>query len=186
VLEESLIIREIQKRNSQVYETLFHTHYNELVKFAEGIIFDPQLAEDVVQNLFIHLWENANNIQIKSSLRAYLFRAVKNRCLNRLKELQIRDKNGLLYFEGMMNSGDINMEEDEEAALTLRLNSAINKLPDKMAQIFKLKYLESKKQKEIAASLHISENTVKTQLSRAKEKLRKLLTVLMIAFALLG
>lgn len=185
MLEESLIIREIQKRNNQVYETLFHNHYNELVRFAEGIIFDPQLAEDVVQNLFIHLWENANNIQIKSSLRAYLFRAVKNRCLNRLKELQIRDKNGLLYFEGMLNSGDINIEE-EEAALTLRLNSAINKLPDKMAQIFKLKYLESKKQKEIAASLHISENTVKTQLSRAKEKLRKLLTVLMIAFTLLG
>jgi RNA polymerase sigma-70 factor (ECF subfamily) len=184
-LEESLIIREIQNRNSQVYETLFHTHYNDLVRFAEGIIFDPQLAEDVVQNLFIHFWENANNIQIKSSLRAYLFRAVKNRCLNRLKELQIRDKNGLLYFEGMMNSGNINIEE-EEADLILRLNSAINKLPDKMAQIFKLKYLESKKQKEISASLHISENTVKTQLSRAREKLRKLLTVLMISFALLG
>jgi RNA polymerase sigma-70 factor (family 1) len=183
-LEESLIIREIQKRNSQVYETLFHNHYNELVRFAEGIIFDPQLAEDVVQNLFIHLWENANNIQIKSSLRAYLFRAVKNRCLNRLKELQIRDKNGLLYFEGMLNSGDINIEE--ESALTLRLNSAINKLPDKMAQIFKLKYLESKKQKEIAASLHISENTVKTQLSRAKEKLRKLLYMLLIVFVYLA
>jgi RNA polymerase sigma-70 factor (family 1) len=186
VLEESLIIREIQNRNSQVYETLFHAHYNELVRIAEGIIFDPQLSEDIVQNLFIHLWENSNNIKIRSSLRAYLFTAVKNRCLNRLKELQIRDKNGLLYFEGMMNSGDINIEEEEEAALTLRLNSAINKLPDKMAEIVKLKYLESKKQKEIAASLHISENTVKTQLSRAKEKLRKLLYMLLIVFVYLA
>lgn len=179
-MEESLIIREIQNRNSQVYETLFHNHYDELTRFAEGIIFDPQLSEDIVQNLFIHLWENSNNIKIRSSLRAYLFTAVKNRCLNRLKELQIRDKNQLLYFEGMLNVGDSNIEEETD--LTLKLNSAINQLPDKMAEIVKLKYLESKKQKEIAASLHISENTVKTQLSRAKEKLRKLVYILLIVF----
>ncbi|MDP4678939.1 MAG: RNA polymerase sigma-70 factor [Cyclobacteriaceae bacterium] len=182
--DECLIITEIQNRNVQVFESLFHDFYQPLVRFAEGIVFDPQLAEDIVQNLFIHLWENCHNIEIKSSLKAYLFMSVKNRCLNRLKELQIRDKNKLLYLEAMLNSGQ--MYEDFDPLLLDKLNSGLDQLPEKMAEIVKLKYLEGNKLKEIATQLNISENTVKKQLLRAKDKLRKLLYSLVMLITVFG
>ena len=167
-------IQEIQNRNYRVFEGLFNAHYPQLVRFAEGMVFDPQLAEDLVQNLFIHLWENSDKIKVKSSLKAYLFTAAKNRCLNSLRELQIRDKNELLYLEGMLNSES---HEDVDPQLLDKLKYSLTKLPDKMVEIVKLKYLENRKLKDIAAQLNISENTVKTQLLRSKRKLRKLLQV---------
>ncbi|MEQ6121256.1 sigma-70 family RNA polymerase sigma factor [Reichenbachiella sp. MALMAid0571] len=173
-MDDFLTIQSIQNRDRQVYEALFHNHYHQLVRFAEGMIFDPDLAQDLVQSLFIHLWENAANINIKSSLKAYLFMAVKNRCLNCLKELQIRDKNELLYLEGMLNSDS---SEDIDPQLLDRLNFSLAQLPDKMVEIVKLKYLENRKLRDIAVQLNISENTVKTQLLRSKRKLRKLLQV---------
>lgn len=175
-------IQEIRNRNSQVYETLFHEHYHPLVRFAEGMIFDPQLAEDLVQSLFIHLWENAANINIKSSLKAYLFMAVRNRCLNSLKEVKIRDRNELLYLEGLLNS-DSNEELDPK--MLDKLNSSLTKLPEKMVEIVKLKHLENRKLRDIALQLNISENTVKTQLLRSKHKLRKLLQVAPILMVLI-
>ena len=173
-MDDFSTIQEIRNRNSEVYETLFYDHYPKLVRFAEGMIFDPQLAEDLVQGLFIHLWENAAQINIKSSLKAYLFMAVKNRCLNSLKELQIRDKNELLYLEGMLNSDS---GDDIDSQLLDKLNFSLTQLPEKMAEIVKLKYLENRKLRDIAVQLNISENTVKTQLLRSKHKLRKLLQV---------
>jgi len=173
-LNDLSAIEEIRNRNSQVYETLFHDHYHPLVRFAEGMIFDPQLAEDLVQGLFIHLWENAGKINIKSSLKAYLFMAVRNRCLNSLKEVKIRDKNELLYLEGMLNSDS---DEEIDPVLLDKLNSSLTKLPEKMVEIVKLKYLENRKLRDIALQLNISENTVKTQLLRSKHKLRKLLQI---------
>ena len=152
---------------------LFNESYTPLVRFAEGILFDAQLSQDIVQDLFIHIWENAESIEITSSIKGYLFQSVRNRCLNKIKSLHIHDKNNLLYLEGILNSEDVNLiiESDESE----KIQKTLTFLPDQMRKIFKMKYLENKKQKEIAKSLSISENTVKTHLTRAKAKLRSIL-----------
>ena len=172
-IEDKILFNEIKNRNLKVYEALFSNYYPQLVRFAEGYLFDKQECEDIVQNLFIYFWENAEKIDLDLSVKAYLFQSVKNRCLNYLRDLHIRDRHNLLYLEGLLNLEDYSELQDPE--IIIQINAAIAQLPAQMARIVKLKYLDGKKLIEIAQINQISENTVKTQLMRAKGKLRKLL-----------
>ncbi len=171
-IEDKLLIKEIQKHNKEVFEALFHDYYPLLTRFAEGYVFDRKVSEDIVQNLFIYIWEHAENVNITSSIKAYLYFSVKNRCLNYLKGLKIQDQHHFLYVEATLNETHFDWTDTD---LSKQIEAALAKLPPKMAEIFKLKYLEEQTVKEIAAQLEVSENTVKTQLLRAKEKLRALL-----------
>ena len=173
LVEDKILFNEIKNRNLKVYEALFSNYYPQLVRFAEGYIFDKQECEDIVQNLFIYFWENALKLNLEVSIKSYFYQSVKNRCLNHLRDLQIHDRHNLLYIEALMNQE--NYEEIQDPEITLKINGAIAQLPDHMAEIIRLKYLEGKKLSEIAQINQISENTVKTQLQRAKEKLRKIL-----------
>ena len=172
-IDDKILFNEIKQRNRNVFERLFYEYYSCLVKYAEGFVFDKQVCEDIVQNLFIHFWEQANWITIERSVKAYFYQSVKNRCLNHLRDIRIQDKHKLLYLEGLLNSDDADSWIDSE--LVGRIEKAIEKLPPRMASLFRLKYLEGKKYREIAAEVNVSENTVKTQVQRAKTKLRKLL-----------
>ncbi|MEI6566339.1 MAG: RNA polymerase sigma-70 factor [Verrucomicrobiota bacterium] len=172
-IEDKILFNEIRNRNLKVFEALFGNYYPQLVKFAEGYLFDNKECEDIVQNIFIHFWENSSQIHIEQSVKSYLFQSVRNRCLNSLRDLKIHDKLNILYLEALMNIE--NAEEIPDPEIILQINQAIELLPVQMGAIFKLKYLEGKKLSEIATINQISENTVKTQLLRAKEKLRKIL-----------
>lgn len=171
-IEDKLLIREIQKRNKEVFEALFHDYYPELIKFAEGFVFDSEICEDIVQNIFIYIWEQAEYLNITTSFKSYLYKAVRNRCLNHLRNLKIMDKHHLLYIEASLNDSKVDLEDVE---LIHKIESAIEALPPKMGEIFRLKYLEEKTVREISSQLEISENTIKTQLLRAKGKLREAL-----------
>ncbi len=172
-VEDKIIFNEIKNRNLKVYEALFKDYYPQLVRFAEGYIFDKQVCEDVVQTLFIYFWENAETIELDISVKTYFFQSVKNRCLNHLRDLHIHDRHNLLYMGALLNQKEVDDLEDPE--IIAEIGKAISKLPKEMAEVFKLKYLEGKKLSEIAQMKQISENTVKTQLQRAKDKLRKIL-----------
>lgn len=172
-VEDKILLNEIKKRNLKVYESLFCSYYPHLVRFAEGYIFDKQASEDIVQNLFIFFWENTEKINLDLSVKSYFFQSIKNRCINHLRDLQIRDSHNLLYFEALLNQE--NYEELQDPEILNQINVAIAQLPEHMAEIVKLKYLEGKKLREIAQINQITENTVKTQLQRAKDRLRKIL-----------
>jgi RNA polymerase sigma factor (sigma-70 family) len=91
-----------------------------------------------------------------------------------LRDLHIRDRHNLLYLEGLSNLEDYSELQDPQ--IIVQINAAIAQLPAQMAGIVKLKYLDGKKLIEIARINQITENTVKTQLLRAKGKLRKILS----------
>lgn len=172
-VEDKILYNEIKNRNIQVYEALFTNYYPPLVRFAEGFIFDKSECEDIVQNLFLHFWENSEKITLESSIKSYFYQSVKNRCLNHLRNLHIHDKHNLLYLEAILNQNST--EELQDPDLIIQINAALSKLPKKMAEIIKLRFQEGKKIAEIAQMKQVSENTVKTQLQRAKDKLRKIL-----------
>ena len=86
-----------------------------------------------------------------------------------MRELQIKDKHRILYLEARLNDDDPEWIDVKSIQL---IKESIDNLPPQMAEVFKLKYLHGKKYKEIAELNNISENTVKTQLKRAKRKLR--------------
>ncbi|GGZ37551.1 DNA-directed RNA polymerase sigma-70 factor [Echinicola pacifica] len=168
-IEDKILLREIQNRNKAVFEAVFHDYYSGLIRFAEGIVFDEKVCEDIVQNIFLHVWEKAEFLTIDSSLKSYLYKAVKNRCLNYIRNLKIRDKHNLLYLEACLNDSNVDFGDSE---ILSQIEATIQALPPKMAEIFRLKYLSEKSIRDIAQELEVSENTVKTQLLRAKGKLR--------------
>lgn len=173
-IEDKILFNEIKKGNKEVYEFLFSDYYESLVRYAEKYIFDQHASEDLVQEFFIFVWENASRIEIRTSLKSYFYRAIRNRSLNYLKSLQVKDKHNLLYIDAILQADE---EEDEllESEIILKILDAIDELPPQMSQIFKLKILDGLKREEIAAELDISVNTVKTHLNRARIKLRETL-----------
>lgn len=172
-IEDKLLFNEIRNRNLKVYESVFCAYYPQLIRFAHRYILDFQECEDIVQNLFIYFWENTGNIDLKISLKNYFFQSVKNRCLNHLRDHQIRDRHNILYLEALMDQVD--PEELYDPEILSQIKEAIASLPPQMAEVFKMKYIECKRITEIAQLNKISENTVKTQLLRAKSKMRKVL-----------
>lgn len=89
-VNDKYIILQVRNRNKDAFKFLFEAYYEDLVQFAEKMLFDIMSREDLVKDLFLYLWENAADIDIKISLRPYLYRSVKNRCLNRLKKVDIK------------------------------------------------------------------------------------------------
>lgn len=72
-IEDKILLDEIRKRNSKVFEMLFSDYYASLIRYADGFVFDKSVSDDIVQNFFIYLWEDGEHLEIKSSLRAYFF-----------------------------------------------------------------------------------------------------------------
>jgi RNA polymerase sigma-70 factor (ECF subfamily) len=172
-IEDKILLDEIKARNRKVFEALFYEYYPHLTRYAEGFLFDKQTCEDIVQNLFIYFWENTYRIDIQLSLKSYFYQSVKNRCLNHLRDVHVQDKHKILYLEALLNEEDSPGWVDLE--IIQKVQDAIAQLPPQMGELFKQKYLFGRKYHEIAEINNISENTVKTQLKRAKEKMQILL-----------
>lgn len=172
-VEDKILLSEIRSRNRKVFEALFYEYYPHLTRYAEGFLFDKQACEDIVQNLFIYFWEHTHRIDIQLSLKSYFYQSVKNRCLNYLRDIHVQDKHKILYVEALLNQDDSSGWVDLE--ILKNIHDALAQLPPQMGELFKQKYLFGRKYQEIAEINNISENTVKTQLKRAKEKMRKIL-----------
>ncbi len=169
-IEEQILFNEIKNRNRKVFDALFREYYPALTRFAERFTFDRTVSEDLVQSFFVSLWENASDIDIRVSLKQYCYQSIRNRCMNRLRDLRIQDKRKLLYIEAVLSQDDTS--EWVDPVILTKIKKSIDLLPSQMALIFKLKYLEGKRNKEISELLNVSENTIKTQLSRARDKIR--------------
>ncbi len=181
-LDSITTFTEIQKHNKFVFKKLFESLYEDLVFFANGYLFDISASEDIVQETFIQLWEKAETITIKNSLKAYLYSMVRNRCLNYLKTIKITDSSNILDFQAIIESDydlDDYTNEDKEIIYS-QILKIIETLPAKMQTIVKLRFMNNYKYSEIAEEMNVSVNTVKTQLKRAKIKISSLITSILI------
>lgn len=150
--------------------------------FANGYLFDQAASEDVVQETYIYLWENIDKINIETSVKAYLYTMVRNRCYNFLKSIKITDDAKYLDLNASLISNqnlELFSEEDTDIVYN-QILKIVDSLPIKMQEIFKLKFFSNYKYSEIADELGISVNTVKTQLKRAKSKINESLTCILI------
>jgi RNA polymerase sigma-70 factor (ECF subfamily) len=160
----------IQQGDKEAFESLFRTSYSTLCNFANNYLSSNNHSEDIVQEVFIKLWEKRNEIQIEQSVDAYLFQAVKNNCLNELKHDKVKSKHRMHVFhtESEFEETD-HMEADELKDL---IQEKIQSLPEKRRKIFKLSREEGMKYAEIAEQLNVSIKTVETQMSLALKYLR--------------
>lgn len=170
LLNNKHLIYKLKKKEKAAYELLFDTYFERLFLFASNFVFIDDVANDIVQDVFISIWEKSENINESASLKSYLFTMVRNRCLNYIRDMKVEDRNKRLYLEAHVYSDTIDAIEDE--ALIEDLKIFIEELPDQCKEVFKMRTMYGYKYKEIAEEMDISIDTVKVQLKRAKNKLK--------------
>ncbi|HVU57310.1 MAG TPA: RNA polymerase sigma-70 factor [Puia sp.] len=170
---EENIWRSIQKQDSQAFENFYKEHYKLFFLTACGYLKDPGLAQEVVNDVFIKVWQEAGTLNIQSSLKSYIYRAVVNRSLNELD----KGKRGKLRL-GEPSPGKepfAEPREMEDNELKVRLYRAIDDLPEQCRKVFMMSRFDGLKQQEIANLLGISIKTVKNHITHALKLLHKVL-----------
>lgn len=183
-LEFQLLSR-LKEGCHQSYSILFSTYYKNLVLFAGTIIQDKTICEDIVQNIFLKLWNDRTELIIETSLKSYLLKSVKNSCLDQLRHKKIVDNYAFKFFSSF---DDFDSTEDYifHSDLHQHLKNAISNLPEKQKEAFIMSRFKGMKYKEIAEALNISERTVEDRISKALAQLRiNLKDFLIILFVLL-
>jgi RNA polymerase sigma-70 factor (ECF subfamily) len=170
-ISDKVILNELKKRNKRVFETLFYEYHPKLLRYVDRIVFNRDVSEDIVQSIFVTLWEKIDSIQIHTSFQSYLFQSVRYKAFAYLKHLNVEDNYKLLYWENkVLENTDKDVSTDSE--LSQIIQNAVATLPPEMGKIFQAKYSAGMQTKDIALAFDISENTVKTHLKRAKKQLR--------------
>ncbi len=156
------------------FEKLFKLYYSKLIFFANKFVNDMDIAEELVSETFAALWENKQKYSFTSSFSGFLFKTVQNRCLNYLKHKKVESEYvNYLFKNNLLNEASC-FEEEKLVAKEFETHilEAIDNLPERCRQVFKLSRFEQKKNREIADLLQISNKTVERQMTIALEKLR--------------
>ncbi len=186
-VKEIAVFQEFKSGNRQAFHILFQKYYQPLFLFARKFV-DVEIAEDLVQDCFYDLWANRKKIEIKTSLSAYLFTIIKNRCYKLLKAEQqkegLKNKIGLLLKQEELwfyiNSEQSILEFD----IKDRIEKVVDEMPQKCCEIFKESRYKGISNKEIAAKFNISVKAVEKQITKAlklfREEFKDILILLII------
>jgi RNA polymerase sigma-70 factor, ECF subfamily len=165
------------------FHWLYKDFYIPLCTYAFRITRNKEISEEIVQDTFLKMWEHKEILSSVNSLPGYLFRAVRNNCLNHLKHLTIIHKYEDFYSQMLADAEEylaITQENGQSILISKEFEKqvydAIEKLPEQCRHIFKLSRFEGLKNNEIADVKGITINTVQKQISIALEKLREMLT----------
>lgn len=173
-------IQMLREGRPEAFQHLFDHHYQVLCYVASQYLKDDFLAETIVSDVIFHMWEIRENLRIESSIRQYMTRSVRNRCINFLNTSYNRNEGGSnvnritdLPIATYLRNDDYPLGKLLENELEKVIESAINRLPEQCRRVFCMSRFEDKTYQQIANELSISVNTVKYHMKNAMELLRK-------------
>lgn len=160
------------------FTKLYSVYFARMIRFSQTYIINEEDSENIVQDIFLYLWEHPEAFYAINNPDAFLFTLVKNRCLNHIKQSLNNRKQPLENVEKQeLEMNLYSLQQFDEMAMSPAeidslLNEAINKLPERCREIFILSRMEGLKHKEIANRLNISSNTIENQIVIALQKLK--------------
>jgi len=172
VMEEKQQVQQEEISDEKVFEQVFMQHFKALHGYAFTMLQDEAQAEEMVQNVFLRLWEQRKSLHIQLSLKAYLYRSVYNECMNYIKHQQVKRKYEERTAYQLRNESGQPAERMQLTELEKQLAQALNLLPEKCRTVFQLSRFENLKYQQIADKLGISIKTVENQMGKALRILR--------------
>lgn len=154
------------------FEQVYKHYLRRLHGYAISILRDADIAEGMVQNVFMKLWERKERLSFSGSLQAYLYGAVYNECLNHLRHQKVKGDHRLHVAHTMNDNDEATGAGMELLDLKDKLQNAMNELPEKCRTVFQMSRFEDLKYQEIADRLDLSIKTVEAHMGRALKFLR--------------
>ena len=172
IKDDILLLNLIKEGDELAFRHLFNQYFVSMCRFINVYLDNSQEAEELALDIFTYLWENRSRVDIKISLKAYLFQAARNRCLNVL-----RDRKQTISLDEVqgdrLQDRDYSILELEE--LGRLIEEAICSLPEKCREVFKKSREENLTNQEIANSMDISVKTVEAQITKALKRIKEFL-----------
>jgi len=155
-----------------MFKEVFMAHYVPLCNYANSMLSDSHLSEDLVQDVFLHLWKNNETLDISNSMQAFLFTAVKNKVYEYTRSSKAYSK-ALDNIPKSEVSADLNMSSESTNYMNMeRLSSLLRHLPPKCRNVFAMNKFNGLTYREIAAQEGISIKTVENHMLKALKILR--------------
>ncbi len=176
------LTKKIQKGDRGAYRELFLLLYAPLSKFAWRYVRSNHIAEELVQDVFLEIWEGRERLDPQQNVKSYLYQSVKNKALNHIKHQETAEEHNNTIQWLNERIATQNHHLDEESRFVQAAKKAIEDLPEGARNIYKLSRKDGLTYKEIADVLEISPKTVESQMSRALKILRRELAKFLPAF----
>lgn len=161
----------IKRMSEEHFEELFCNFYPKLLAYAISILNDKQAAEDIVQEVFLYMWEKRENLQVDTGFYSYIFQSTYTKCVDYIRKdsrLDKREQQSILKFAEEYQSY---IENDAHPIKELfskdfneKLSELLEQLPEARRQVFKLAYLDGLKAREIAVKLEMPQRTVESHI----------------------
>jgi RNA polymerase sigma-70 factor, ECF subfamily len=171
-MDELKLFERIRRGDSDAFDAVFRQWYPQLVRFAESMLQERAVAEEIAQDVMLAVWNRRNQLKIEDSPGGYLMRATRNRTLNELRHRRVQQKSEpyLAAPEAVAASAEADLADQQ---LQAALRRAMNTLPDRCREVFELSRVQGLRYAEIAQAMDISVKTVETQMGKALRILRE-------------
>ena len=166
------IIRSLAPTGEAAFEQLFKTHFRGLHAYAITILKDEMMGEEIVQNVFFKVWEKGQLLEIETSPKAYLYKAVYHDCLNYLKHKKVRSAHAMHVVRQSNDQVENASVKLLQGELKEHIHIAVNELPEQCRTIFQMSRFEGLKYQEIADEMGLSVKTIENQMGKALKLLR--------------
>jgi RNA polymerase sigma-70 factor (ECF subfamily) len=171
-LNERDLLDRLRRGDDQAFDAIFRSHYGALVGIATRILGERAAAEEVAQDVLLELWRRRETLAIEATLRAYLFRATRNRALNLIRHERVARR-----FEAEASKDVAHAQAADQRTAENEINAAIadamTALPDRCREVFELSRMHGLTYAEIARTMGISVKTVEAQMGKALRIMRE-------------
>ena len=177
---EKETLEQLKKGDPKAFELVFRLWYEPLVNFADEYISDIESSRNIVQNIFMRLWEKHSLVDPDSNLKSYMYMATRNSCLSHFRHLRVEtaffeksrknSENLQLNYEALH---ELDIEQIDLTKLEKLIQETIDSLPERCREVFIMSRYDELKNKEIAEKLNISVKAVEANITRAIAKLRE-------------
>lgn len=168
---EREILLALRRGDQAIFRHVFNMCYEGLCRYAFTLLRDKDESEDIVQSMFVKFWERREELDIRQSVRSYLYRAVYNQCMNAIEHRSVKKRHQV--HSEFTNTNEAQQPEVFPEELDDRIKNAVDKLPPQCRTIFVMSRYEELKYPVIAKKLNISVNTIQNQICKALKILRE-------------